>query len=294
MTMSVLSLNLSLATRAATVFVTDNPSEMPQIEGALVYTNIFEAIDQAPNGATILIDKRCHLPTMADSCAEGKRDNLIKEGNTEALLAGVMIGGQIQENVIFLGGFKEIHLKGTPRGSIVNKSACIWTSGGTSNRRMQFKLSTLRIECIATCTNTGRNSPAIVHGAGVNQNSTLIIDSCNISSSAGPPLHICAQMVLMNSTISLTGAAISYYGAAIMEINPMTMNKGIQNCDFRGNVFKVWHCPMIHGTSHSRLGIYLINDDVSDRPTVAEWKRMCSLNTVEALYPHTYADDDES
>ena len=58
-------------------------------------------------------------------------------------------------------------------------------------------------------------------------------------------------------------------------------------------MFKVTHYPTITGTSHSRLGIRLINDDVSDRPTLAEWKRICSLNTAEALYPYTYAVDDE-
>ena len=290
--MSVLSLNLSLATRAPTVFVTDHPSEMPQIEDALVCTNIFEAIDDAPNGATILIDKRCHLPTMADSCAEGKRHFLVKEGNTEGFVQNITIGGKSQENVIFLGGYKEVHLKGTPRGSIVNRAVCIWTSSSDSSdgRMEQFKLSTLRIECTATCFVTGDSipTPAVVNL------STLIIDSCSISSSAGPPLRVCDHMVLTNSTISLTGAAIRYYGAAIMEKNPMKMNKGIQNCDLRGNVFKVSYYPTIHRTSHRMLGIRLINEDVSDRPTFAEWKRICSLNTVEALYPYTYADDDES
>ena len=290
--MGVLSLNLSLATRASTVFVTDHPSEMPQIEGALVCTNIFEAIYDAPNGATILIDKRCHLPTMADSCAEGKKRYLVKQGNEEAFSMGNTVGGIPQENVIYLGGYKEIHLKGTPRGSIVNRAVCIWTDGGELGRRMQFKLSTLRIECLATCSSAGAITPAIVNGEVGNEHATLIIDSCNISSSAGPPLHISGQTVLTNSTISLTGAAVRYYGVVYMRIHPMKMNKGIQNCDFRGNVFKVYRYPVNHATSHSRLGFRLILGDEEDRPTAAEWQKMLSLNTVEALYPHTYADDD--
>ena len=145
LTQQVFSLSFSL-NEPPSIIVTDNPGDHPT--DAKIVTNIFEALSEAADGSTILLDKVCYLPTQAQECPEGKRQFLITEGNAEGYLSGATIGGRPQNNMIYLG-VKSLHIKGTPRGIIRSNSTCMWSSKGSEDRRLLNRLSSLRVEVSA-------------------------------------------------------------------------------------------------------------------------------------------------
>ena len=143
----VISKKLSMKSTHHTFIVTDHPEDYAGHKN--VTSNIFEAVNDCKSGDTILVDKRCYLPTDAQLCPVGKRTHIISEGNEEALASGCTIGGNAASNTIYLGTFN-IHLKGTHRGVISNNSCCIWSvidpRCEEKNINVMYRLTNLRIE----------------------------------------------------------------------------------------------------------------------------------------------------